>query len=94
MALEPLLLLFWVPLLGTGGDELDLFFLAYFSKNGRAGRGEAVEGRLGELGTGPKVLLKLFKAGDPGWGESTGMGGGGLYPGLYAPAFKPDDAIE
>jgi hypothetical protein len=65
VTLLPLLLLF-VLLLGGGGDEdADLFFLAYFSRNGRAGRGEAVEGRLGGLGIGG-ALLKLLKTGDPG----------------------------
>jgi len=65
--LLPLLLLFWVLLLETGGgdEDADLFFLAYFSRNGRAGRGEAVEGRLGGLGIGG-ALLKLLKTGDPG----------------------------
>lgn len=58
-----LLLLFCTLLLGAGGGDAavvaDLFFLAYFSRKGKDGRGEAVEGRPGEMGV-PLVLLLLL----------------------------------
>lgn len=74
-------------LIGTGGDEVaDFFFRAYFSKNGSEGRGDAVEGRPGEMGDPFALLLlllllKVDDPGDPGEGETMGIGGG-LYPGL------------
>lgn len=48
--------------LGAGGEGavvVAVFFLAYFSRKGSEGRGEAVEGRPGEMGE-PFVKLLLL----------------------------------
>jgi hypothetical protein len=47
--------------LGAGGEGavVAVFFLAYFSRKGSEGRGEAVEGRPGEMGE-PFVRLLLL----------------------------------